>query len=70
MKYKILTNRFSEWSYGDIADIDFEAARVALEKGEIVPFKESEAEFVCEECQKVCKNKLGLSAHMRSHKKK
>lgn len=24
-------------------------------------------EFICPECQKVCKNQLGLNAHMRTH---
>lgn len=31
--------------------------------------KKNEEGFVCEVCQKVCKNKGGLMAHMRSHSK-
>lgn len=41
MYYKILTNRFAEWKPGDIAAIDDEAAKVALEKGEIEPYIET-----------------------------
>ena len=26
-------------------------------------------EFICPECQKVCKNKVGLTAHMKTHQK-
>ena len=26
-------------------------------------------EFICPECQKVCKNKIGLNAHMKTHQK-
>lgn len=26
-------------------------------------------EFICPECQKVCKNKIGLTAHMKTHQK-
>jgi len=77
MKYKILTNRFAEWKYGDIADMDDEAARVPLEIGEIIPYIEGQEEekkeietFVCDVCGKVCKNKLGLNSHRRQHVKK
>jgi hypothetical protein len=26
-------------------------------------------EFICPECKKVCKNKVGLTAHMKTHQK-
>jgi len=29
--------------------------------------KETTQEFICPECKKVCKNQLGLNAHMRTH---
>ncbi len=29
--------------------------------------KETNQEFICPECKKVCKNQLGLNAHMRTH---
>ena len=29
--------------------------------------KENTQEFICPECKKVCKNQLGLNAHMRTH---
>lgn len=29
--------------------------------------KEINNEFICPECKKVCKNKLGLNAHMKTH---
>ncbi len=29
--------------------------------------KEIMQEFICPECKKVCKNQLGLNAHMRTH---
>ena len=41
MKYRVLTNRFAEWNEGDIADMDWEAARVPLELGEIEPYEEN-----------------------------
>lgn len=31
--------------------------------------KEKNEEFICPECQKVCKNKVGLIGHMRTHYK-
>lgn len=31
--------------------------------------KETSKEFICPECQKVCKNQLGLNAHIRTHNK-
>lgn len=88
MSYRILTvsnSRWGEgWKYGDIVEMDFEAARVPLQKHEIEPVEEFKkevvaevkeekkeeptGEFVCVVCQKVCKNKLGLTSHMRSHK--
>jgi len=71
MLYKILTDRFAEFDLGDVVGIDDKAAQIALEKGEIEPVKEEEkevAEFECEICGKVCKNKVGLLAHKRSHK--
>lgn len=75
MKYKILTRRFAEFAYGEIADIDAEAARVPLENGEIEAIevkteeeKEKE-ELTCEVCGKICKNIGGYKSHMRSHKK-
>lgn len=30
--------------------------------------KEETSEFVCDVCGKVCKNRIGLSGHKRSHK--
>ncbi len=32
--------------------------------------EEKQRAFVCKKCGKVCKNNIGLLAHMRSHKKK
>jgi len=47
MKFKILTHdrqRFGEgWQFGDIVDMDLEAARVPLENKEIEEFTEVEA---------------------------
>lgn len=37
--YKILTNRFAEWKYGDIAAMDDRAAETPLKNGEIEPAK-------------------------------
>ncbi|MFA6790195.1 MAG: C2H2-type zinc finger protein [Parcubacteria group bacterium] len=83
MKYRILTTKGSRWGegwqYGDIVEMDFPAARVPLMNGEIEevkeeikkevnPEKETEEGFKCEVCGKVCKNKIGLQSHMRTHK--
>lgn len=80
---KVLRDRrFGEgWKIGDVVAMDWESARVPLEEGsvemvsespEIVAVKEVETKqtevFICTECGKVCKNKIGLSGHMKSHK--
>jgi len=31
--------------------------------------KKTNEEFICPECKKVCKSKVGLTAHMRTHQK-
>jgi hypothetical protein len=31
--------------------------------------KDTKQEFICPVCQKVCKNKLGLNAHIKTHNK-
>lgn len=54
---------------GEIAAIDDEAARVPLERGEIV-LVEEEKGFICDVCEKECKSKAGLNAHKRTHEKK
>ena len=33
------------------------------------PKEISNNEFICPECQKVCKSKIGLNAHMKTHQK-
>jgi hypothetical protein len=38
--YKILTNRFAEWKYGDIAAMDDAAAETPLKNGEIALYVE------------------------------
>lgn len=49
---------------------NFRAIGVELEptKG-VTPTTEAETGFVCEVCGKVCKNKIGLIGHMKSHEK-
>lgn len=75
---RIIIPRFGEgWKVGEIVGMDEEATRVPLEKGEVelVPdflHHESEAKkngLQCQICGKVCKNKLGLNSHKRSHSK-
>lgn len=34
----------------------------------VAPVVEVAEEFVCDVCKKVCKNKLGLLSHKRTHK--
>ena len=57
MKFKILThdnNRWGEgWKFGDIVDMDYEAARVPLENGEIEPFTEEQAKVELEQLEEV-----------------
>jgi len=73
MKYKILTTSVSRWGegwqFGDIVDIDNDAARVPLQNGEITPYVEEVNELACPSCGKVCKNKTGLAAHKRNCEK-
>lgn len=40
---------------------------VAESENKIETKKETTQEFICPECKKVCKNQLGLNAHMRTH---
>lgn len=81
MKYRILTTKGSRWGegwqFGDIVEMDFPAARVPLMNKEIEEVKEETKEpkeepkeegFKCEICGKVCKNKIGMQSHMRTHK--
>jgi len=55
MKFKILTHdrqRFGEgWQFGDIVDMDLEAARVPLENKEIEEFTEVEAKKELEQIE-------------------
>lgn len=45
-----------------------ETENVITESGsKIEEEKEIIKEFICPNCQKVCKNQLGLNAHMRTH---
>lgn len=74
--------RFGEgWKIGDVVAMDDEAVRVPLEEGsvelvnnekeKVVEIKEVpkfEDVFVCNVCGKVCKNKVGYTSHLRSHK--
>lgn len=69
MLVRIKSNRFGEkWEIGSIVGMDEEAARVPLEKGEVELVDSVQDEFVCDVCKKVCKNRLGLNAHRRTHK--
>ena len=38
-------------------------------KGAVTHDTEAKVGFICPTCSKVCKNKIGLSGHMKSHKK-
>jgi hypothetical protein len=74
MKYKILTTSVSRWGegwqFGDIVDIDNDAARVPLQNGEITLYvEEVKNELACPDCGKECKSKVGLVSHLRTHKK-
>lgn len=66
MKYRILKGKFGEgWKPGDIVDMDFRAARVRQETGDIEIYKEEN--FKCDECDFVAKNVNGLRLHKRKH---
>jgi hypothetical protein len=71
------------WQYGQIVPMDEPAARIPLERGEIELYgetlepvipkedikKETNSEvFICDICGKVCKKKIALIGHKRSHK--
>lgn len=60
---------------GNIVDVSEQLYLKMKKKNEVVkvidaPKKTKKTEeFVCPVCGKVCKSKLGLTAHMRIHKK-
>lgn len=76
MKYQIIKGRFGEgWKPGDIVDMDFQAARVRLEVGDIVKAEEVKEEgkkeatnLKCDVCGFVAKSEFGLTVHKRKHK--
>lgn len=63
---------------GNIVEVSQQLYQKMLKKGEVIRTiedkpkpklkPESKNEFVCPICGKVCKSKLGLAAHMRTHK--
>ena len=67
MKYKIIKGRFGEgWKPGDVVDMDFNAARVRVEDGDIEPYRE-DVDFKCSECEFIAKNANGLRLHNKKH---
>jgi hypothetical protein len=75
MKYLIKKGRWGEgWKPGDIVAMDFQAARVRLEVGDIVEYKEEtkkepkEENLKCDVCGFVAKSEFGLTVHKRKHK--
>lgn len=61
-QHGLLWNCISVASEKDVAMEDIVTQKEEVEE------KEVEEEFKCDICGKVCKNKLGLNAHKRSHK--
>jgi len=78
-KYKIIKGKFGEgWKPGDIVAMDFRAARVRQEIGDIELYKEPvesrvatptemKLMFKCDECDFIAKNANGLRLHKRKH---
>lgn len=61
-KKQIIENDIDKGQAGNIEnDIDIEPTSQIQEESE------TSQEFICPECKKVCKNQLGLNAHMRTH---
>ena len=75
-KYKIIKGKFGEgWKPNDVVAMDFEAARVRLEIGDIVKVEEEPKEKIkeevnlkCDVCGFVAKSEFGLTVHKRKHK--
>ena len=58
-----------------ICDVEHKAAIALFKTGQYEPVQskkpiiEKEEEFVCKKCGKICKSKIGLVGHSRTHKK-